>query len=357
MITRSTAPVQTNPINICQKSSPAWSQSWQSILSQAVTSPTELLDLLNLDSSLLPAAIAASKSFQMRVPRTFIARMESGNLNDPLLQQVLPVQAESLETEGFVHDPLGEQVKNPHPGIIHKYYGRLLLMPGHLCAVNCRFCFRRHFAYQDNTLDKEEWQSALTYIRNDTSLKEIILSGGDPLAQNDQRLQWLANELADIPHVQRLRIHTRMPVVIPQRICDELLEWLTGTRLQPVIVIHCNHPNEIDDDVAYAMKQLHQHGVHLLNQSTLLKGINDNADTLLKLSEKLFSCHVLPYYLHLFDNVQNAAHFAVDDAKVARIVGEMSTRSSGYLVPKLVREVAGMPAKVTVLPNYENDRA
>ncbi len=352
MITRSVPPVQANQINIYQKSTPPSLPSWQSILSQAVTDPKELLALLNLDPSLLPAAIAGAETFSMRVPHTYIARMQPGNEHDPLLLQILPTQAECEETEGFVHDPLGEGPKNPQPGIIHKYHGRLLLMPGQLCAVNCRFCFRRHFPYKDNRLNKDEWQAALTYIRDDTSIKEVIFSGGDPLAQNDKRLASLVNALADIPHVERVRIHTRMPVVIPQRVCDELLEWLTGTRLQTVMVIHCNHPNEIDGDVAQAMKTLHRHGIHLLNQSTILKGINDNVETLLELSEKLFACHVMPYYLHLFDKVQNAAHFAVDDDTVTKLVAQMSTRCSGYLVPKIVREVAGMSSKMTIAPTY-----
>ncbi len=346
MITRSAKSLQTNNINIYQK--PV--QSWQEVLSQSVTSPQELLEILDLDPALLPGAIAGSQSFQIRVPRTFIARMERGNPNDPLLRQVLPIQAELDEMPGFTLDPLGEQPKNSHRGIIHKYHGRLLLMPGQLCAVNCRFCFRRHFPYEDNTLNKEEWQSALEYIRQDTSLKEIILSGGDPLAQNDQRLAWIIEQLAKIPHLQRLRIHTRLPIMIPQRVTDTLLKWLTGTRLQPIVVLHSNHPHEIDDHVTDVTKRLHQHGVQLLNQSTLLRGINDNADALIELSEKLFSSHVMPYYLHLFDKVQGAAHFDVDEDHARAIMGEMARRSSGYLVPKLAREMAGMPCKITVPP-------
>ena len=309
MITRSAQTVQTNSINILHKSP----QSWQEILSQAVTSPEELLQILNLSSDLLPGAIAGDKTFQIRVPHTYIARIERGNPEDPLLKQVLPVSAETDVIQGFTSDPLGESAKNSHRGILHKYHGRLLMMPGHICAVNCRFCFRRHFPYKENTLSTDEWQSALDYIREDSSLSEIILSGGDPLAQNDRRLAWITEELAKIPHIKRLRIHTRFPVVVPQRITEDMIDWLTGTRLQPVIVTHCNHPQEISDDFISAMTRLNQKGVQLLNQSALLKGINDKAETLIQLSEKLFSCHVMPYYLHLLDKVQGAAHFDVDE--------------------------------------------
>ena len=352
MITCSAQTVHTNNIKIVENSEQSAAQVWQCILSQAITCPKTLLETLGLSSDLLPGATAGSQSFSIRVPHTYSARMEYGNPDDPLLRQVLPVGDELVITPGFSQDPLGEQPKNSHRGIIHKYNGRLLLMPGSLCAVNCRFCFRRHFPYADNRLNKEEWQSALAYIRQDTSLKEVILSGGDPLAQNDKRLKWLIEELAAIPHLQRLRIHTRLPVIIPQRVTDDMISWLTGTRLKPVIVIHSNHPNEIDDTVAAALSKLHSAGVQLLNQSTLLKGINDNAQTLASLSEVLFHNHVMPYYLHLLDKVQGAAHFEVDEKDAQRLVGEMSHFCSGYLVPKLARETADMPGKTIISPIY-----
>ncbi|WP_415837482.1 EF-P beta-lysylation protein EpmB [Parendozoicomonas haliclonae] len=337
-----------------QASSSRSPQEWQSILSHAVTEPEELLNTLGLNPDLLPGAVTASQSFRIRVPHTYIARMEHGNPDDPLLKQVLPISDEMVEAPGFSHDPLGEQPKNSQRGIIHKYQGRLLLMPGSLCAVNCRFCFRRHFPYDDNKLNKEEWQSALEYIRQDASLKEVILSGGDPLVQNDRRLKWLIEELANIPHLQRLRIHTRLPVIIPQRVTDDLVNSLTSTRLKSVVVIHSNHPNEIDHTVSAALSRLYRAGVQLLNQSTLLKGINDNAETLAELSEVLFHNHVMPYYLHLLDKVQGAAHFEVSEEQARKLVGDMSQFCSGYLVPKLARETAGMPSKTIISPTYHS---
>ncbi|MCL6269631.1 EF-P beta-lysylation protein EpmB [Sansalvadorimonas sp. 2012CJ34-2] len=351
MITRSVQTVQTNPddiIDIRQKIA----GSWQEILSQAVTNPQELLDILGLDQALLPGAVVGSQQFQLQVPHTYIARIRKGDPNDPLLRQVLPIGEEMVITPGFSFDPLGEKPKNSHRGILHKYQGRLLLMPTQLCGVNCRFCFRRHFPYEENTLNREEWLSAFDYIRSDTSVTEVILSGGDPLALNDNRLAWVVEELAKIPHLRRLRIHTRFPVVIPQRITKELLNWLTGTRLQPVMVIHCNHPDEVDADVADAMKLLRDHGVQLLNQSALLKGVNDDADVLIELSERLFSCGVMPYYLHLLDKVQGAAHFEVDEQRARQIMSGMSDQCSGYLIPRLARENAGASGKVVIAPLY-----
>ncbi|WP_281647690.1 EF-P beta-lysylation protein EpmB [Parendozoicomonas sp. Alg238-R29] len=350
MINLSAQPVQTNSTNIRQKNT----QTWQKILSQSVTNPEELLKILGLNTDLLPGAIAGHQQFQVRVPHTYIARIEHGNSEDPLLRQVLPLGVELDNVAGFSTDPLGEQPKNSHRGILHKYNSRLILMPGQLCGINCRFCFRRHFPYEDNKLNKEEWQSAFDYIGNDTSLSEIILSGGDPLSQNDLRLAWIVEELAKIPHLKRLRVHTRMPIVIPQRVTDEMLSWLTGTRLQPIVVVHCNHPNEIDEDVVKAMNNMSSKGVQLLNQSTLLKGVNDSPEVLASLSDKLFSCGVMPYYLHLFDRVQGAAHFEVDEEQARKLIGEMSNLCSGYLVPKLARDNSGTQSKTIVAPLYRN---
>ena len=349
MITRSAQTVHTNSINIQQKNT----QSWQEILSQAVTKPEELLEILGLSADLLPGAIAGNEQFQMRVPHTYIARIERGNPDDPLLRQILPLGIELDEVPGFTADPLGEQPKNHQRGILHKYHGRLLLMPGQLCGINCRFCFRRHFPYEDNKLNKSEWQAAFDYIKEDTSLSEIILSGGDPLSQNDLRLRWIVEELAKIPHIKRLRVHTRMPIAIPQRVTPEMISWLTGTRLQPIVVVHCNHPDEIDEDVADALTHLRNNNVQLLNQSTLLKDVNDSSEVLAELSEKLFSCGVMPYYLHLFDRVQGAAHFEIPEQQAQRIIGEMSKVCSGYLIPKLARESAGQQSKIIVPPTYQ----
>ena len=319
---------------------------WQAQLAGAVTAPQQLLAMLQLSPDLLPAALLADQAFSLRVPHAYIRRMAVGTPDDPLLKQVLPIGQELRHVAGFGLDPLAEQTQNR--GVIHKYRGRLLLIVGGACAVNCRFCFRRHFPYQDKQLDRDSWHEALDYIRADTSISEVILSGGDPLASSDRRLLKLATALNDIHHVKTLRIHTRLPVVIPERVTEELLHWFAGQRLQPVMVIHANHANEIDETVRQALARLRQAGVTLLSQSVLLKGINDDAQTLVELSEALFRAGVLPYYLHLLDRVHGAAHFDVPEERAKVIVEEMMAVSPGYLVPKLVREIAGEPSKTRI---------
>ena len=320
---------------------------WQAQLAGAVTAPQQLLAMLQLSPDLLPAALLADQAFSLRVPHAYIHRMAIGQPDDPLLKQVLPIGQELRHVAGFGLDPLAEQGHH-NRGVIHKYRGRLLLIVGGACAVNCRFCFRRHFPYQDKQLDRDSWHEALDYIRADTSISEVILSGGDPLASSDRRLLKLATALNDIRHVKTLRIHTRLPVVIPERVTDELLHWFAGQRLQPVMVIHANHANEIDETVRQALARLRQAGVTLLSQSVLLKGINDDAQTLVELSEALFRAGVLPYYLHLLDRVHGAAHFDVPEERAKVIVEEMMAVSPGYLVPKLVREIAGEPSKTRI---------
>ncbi|GAA4652172.1 EF-P beta-lysylation protein EpmB [Kistimonas scapharcae] len=348
MITRSAHNLTTEPV------APAHRPAWQHILSDAITDPAALLRLLELDPALLPAAKKASESFRLRVPLPYIARMQKGNPDDPLLKQVLPVADELIETPGYSADPLGEAPKNAKKGILHKYRNRLLLMLGSACAVNCRFCFRRHFPYDDNKMNRAEWQEALDYIAADTSLTEVIFSGGDPLAVNDARLRWLTEAIAEIPHVKRLRIHTRLPIVVPQRITEEMLSWFTGTRLKPILVVHCNHAREIDADVCHSLTSLRNAGVTLLSQTVVLRGINDNVEAMVDLNETLFDNGVLPYYLHLFDKVQGAAHFDLDETRARRLLGEMSRHCSGYLVPRLAREKAGAPCKITLSPLYDD---
>ena len=338
MITRSELSVQTLDDFSC----------WQEQLAGAVTSPEQLLSMLGLNLKLLSAALKASQHFSLRVPLSYIRRMEYGNPEDPLLKQILPLGAECDDVEGYGLDPLAEQSQNPVDGVIHKYKGRMLLIVGGACAVNCRFCFRRHFPYQENRLDRESWSQALEYIRSDSSIKEVILSGGDPLANSDRRLQKLAMELNHIPHVETLRVHTRLPVVIPERVNDELISWFTGHRIKPVMVIHSNHPNEIDASVSAAMSRLRDAGATLLNQSVLLKGINDNVKTLTQLSNTLFNAGVLPYYLHVLDPVKGAAHFDVPDATAKELIQGVMAECPGYLVPKLVREVPGKPGKTWI---------
>jgi len=319
--------------------------SWQQSLAQIVKDPGELMRLLELDKAGMPVNFA---DFPLRVPLPFIARMEKGNWADPLLQQVLPQAIEGDYQPGFTADPLEETRQNPTPGIIHKYHGRALLVVTGACAIHCRYCFRRHFPYEDNTPSQKDWQKSLEYIANDKSINEVILSGGDPLAASDRLLTSLVGQLSEIPHLKRLRVHTRLPVVIPNRITDDCLSWLTGSRLSPVMVLHINHPNEIDQNVFDSIAILRQHQVPVLNQAVLLAGINDNSKTLIDLSEALFACGVTPYYLHLLDKVTGSAHFDVDEIRAKRLMDDLLKALPGYLVPKLVRESAKVPFKVPI---------
>ena len=326
------------------------SVSWQNLLAQSITDPRILLSRLDLDPAMLDSAHAASADFPLRVPEPYLSRMQRGNPRDPLLRQILPVGEELLSHPDYVLDPLGEQHTNARPGIIHKYQGRLLLIVSAGCAVNCRYCFRRHFPYSDNALSTDEWQQALDYIRQDVSIREVIYSGGDPLAANDKRLAWLTRQIADIAHVKRLRVHTRLPVVIPQRVTDSLIEALCGTRLPVTMVLHCNHANELDSAMGSAIQALRRAGMMLLNQAVLLKGVNDRIEDQLALSEALGDHGVMPYYLHVLDHVKGAQHFHVDDETARRLSGEMLAKLPGFLVPRLVREIAGATSKTPLPP-------
>ncbi|RLQ21831.1 EF-P beta-lysylation protein EpmB [Seongchinamella sediminis] len=322
---------------------------WQAQLRNAVSSGEELLALLRLDSQQAGLCAAASADFALKVPRSFVARMRPQDANDPLLRQVLSHQLEMQPTPGYSDDPVGETGDAiTHPGIIQKYHGRALLVLAGACAINCRYCFRRHFPYSDNRNSRQQWREALQHIAADPSISEVILSGGDPLLVADRELAALTKALAAIPHLRRLRVHSRMPVVLPARITDGLLAALTGTRLQPVMVVHSNHGNEINDEVEAATAKLGDARIPILNQAVLLAGVNDSADTLAELSEKLFAAGVLPYYLHLLDKVRGAAHFDVPEQRGLQLIGELENRLPGYLVPTLVREEAGKPAKVRV---------
>ncbi|MEX0730238.1 MAG: EF-P beta-lysylation protein EpmB [Aquisalimonadaceae bacterium] len=324
-----------------RKSLPGWQQAY----AQAITSPADLLDALDLPRALLPGAVDGHGLFPVRVPRGFLSRMERGNPHDPLLRQVLPLDAESATVEGFIDDPVGDLAAMPVPGVLHKYQGRVLLIATGACAVNCRYCFRRHFPYADAGAAGRHWDAAVNYIAANSSIREVILSGGDPLVLADQKLAALVHRLAAIPHLRRLRIHSRLPVVLPERISDDLLAWFTASRLAPVLVLHANHPAELDQTVQAACAKLKAAGITLLNQAVLLRGVNDNAAVLSRLSERLFECGVLPYYLHVLDPVRGASHFEVGD-EIARQLMETLTRTlPGYLVPKLVREEPGVAAK------------
>ncbi|PDO83839.1 EF-P beta-lysylation protein EpmB [Kosakonia pseudosacchari] len=320
-------------------------EDWLIQLADVITDPDELLRLLKIDTDEnLIAGGAAKRLFPLRVPRAFAARMQPGNSHDPLLRQVLTSQEEFIAAPGFSTDPLEEQ-SSVVPGLLHKYRNRALLLVKGGCAVNCRYCFRRHFPYADNQGNKRNWQGALDYIAVHPELDEIIFSGGDPLMAKDHELDWLLSQLEAIPHIKRLRIHSRLPIVIPARITDTLSARFARSSLQILLVNHINHAQEIGDDFRHAMAQLRQANVTLLNQSVLLRGVNDNAQTLADLSNSLFDAGVMPYYLHVLDKVQGAAHFMVSDDEARTIMRELLTLVSGYMVPKLAREIGGEPSK------------
>lgn len=318
---------------------------WQCLLAQAVCDPQTLLRILDLDPKLAQPARLAAAGFRLRVPLGYVARMRKGDPHDPLLRQVLPVSDELETGSGYSTDPLDEHKAMPVPGLLHKYQGRVLLTLTGACAINCRYCFRRHYAYNEHNPLNAHWRQSLDYIRQHADIKEVILSGGDPLSLPDSRLANVVGDLENIPHVKILRIHSRIPVVLPERIDTDMTSWTDATRLQLVLVIHSNHANELDTSVATALSELRCSGIRLLNQSVLLRGVNDSSRTLIDLSERLFSVGVLPYYLHQLDPVQGAAHFEVDDQAARTLMAEMRCKLPGYLVPKLVRERPGEPAK------------
>ena len=317
---------------------------WRELWRASITDAGELLRTVQLGhlAGRLPPGDAG---FALRVPRGFAARMRPGDPDDPLLLQVLPQLAELEQAPGYVADPVGDLAAREAQGLLHKYEGRALLIASGSCAVNCRYCFRRHFPYGEEMAAAGQWRKALDHLRQDASIAELILSGGDPLALSTAKLEELSRGLADIPHVTRLRIHTRLPVVLPERIDAAFLAWFAALPLQKVVVLHANHANEFDAAVDDACRRLREAGATLLNQSVLLKNINDDADTLSELSERLFAAGVLPYYLHQLDRVQGSAHFEVDDTRARALVEAIRGRLPGYLVPKLVREMEGDASK------------
>ncbi|KJF88412.1 EF-P beta-lysylation protein EpmB [Photobacterium leiognathi] len=330
--------------HIIPLNAPSVEQNWLNDLSNAISDPFTLLKLLKIDPTPWENGLAARKLFALRVPLSFVDKMEIGNPYDPLLRQILPLAQEFEVHQGYSVDPLEEQ-QNEIPGLLHKYHNRVLLIVKGGCAVNCRYCFRRHFPYSDNKGNKRQWQQSLEYIAAHPEINEVILSGGDPLMAKDHELQWLIEHIAAIPHIKRLRIHSRLPVVIPNRITDALCQILAETRLQTILVTHINHANEIDDALKTAMQKLKQANVTLLNQGVLLKGVNDSVAALTDLSETLFDAGIQPYYLHVLDRVQGAAHFMVDDEIARQLMAGLITKVSGYLVPKLTREIGGRASK------------
>ncbi|WP_372696312.1 EF-P beta-lysylation protein EpmB [Immundisolibacter sp.] len=322
--------------------------TWQQLLADAVSDPADLLQRLGLPAALLPAARRAAALFPLRVPLPYLARMRPNDPDDPLLRQVLPLDAECNRHTGYSTDPLAESAVQPVPGLLKKYHGRALLIATGACAVHCRYCFRRHFPYADAHTGGSRLGPALAAIAADPSIGEVILSGGDPLTLSDRRLAELARHLADIDHVHTLRIHSRLPVVLPQRVDGELLTWLRRLPLRTVLVLHSNHPAELDDAVRAALAALAAAGVTLLNQAVLLRGVNDDADTLAALSTALHAAGALPYYLHLLDRVQGAAHFDVPQSRGEALIADLRGRLPGYLVPRLVRETPGADSKTVI---------
>jgi len=334
---------------MAKRSSAPWpTGAWRKDLADAVTEVDELLRLLDLEDRSPIATPSALRGFPLRVPRAFVDRMRPGDPADPLLRQVLPAAKEDVPVPGFTTDPVGELSSPPVDSVLHKYQGRALVMVAGACAVHCRYCFRRHFPFAEFGSAQPEWGGAIDRIASDPAISEVILSGGDPLTVSDSRLEVLGRKLAALPQLKRLRIHTRMPIVLPKRVDGALTSWIGGLGLPTVVVVHANHSNEIDDEVRRALGALAATGVTLLNQAVLLAGVNDSAEDLAELSEVLFEAGVLPYYLHMLDPVSGAAHFEVSEDTARRLHGELAARLPGYLVPRLVREVPGAPAKVGV---------
>jgi EF-P beta-lysylation protein EpmB len=321
-------------------------KNWQTQLSEAITSIDELLSLLQLES--LRTSVYVPKHFELRVPRGFVAKMTVGDSNDPLLKQVLPDQQEQIKVTGYVADPLHENAQNPVKGMLHKYQSRVLLTITGACAIHCRYCFRQHFDYSANMPTADAKESIIRYITEHPEVNEVILSGGDPLNVTNRRLFAWLDTLESLPQLTTIRLHTRLPLVIPARLDDALLARLSQSRCHIVMVIHCNHANEIDTLTSEYLQRARSAGVTLLNQAVLLKGINDSVETQTQLSQRLFSCGVLPYYLHVLDKVAGAAHFDRDERSSIELYWSLLAALPGYLVPKLVRELPNKPFKVPI---------
>lgn len=316
---------------------------WQQELSQAFTGSTELLNYLKLSPDL--SATEVENSFSLRVPLAYAQNMEKANRYDPLLLQVLPIADELISPKNYLDDPVGDLSALKNGCLIHKYHDRVLFITTGGCAINCRFCFRRNFSYSDAQLTSKNENLAFQYLQSNSHINEVIFSGGDPFLLSDQRIQYLLQKLTKIPHIKRIRFHTRLPIVLPSRITTELTNILQNTPLAVIIVTHCNHANELSFDVNNACLKLKQSNITLLNQSVLLKNINDNISALSQLSEQLFSCGILPYYLHTLDKAKGTAHFDVEQKKAIQLHQLLQKKLSGYLVPKLVKEEPGRASK------------
>lgn len=323
-------------------------QPWQTALANTIKDPTVLLSQLGLTNKLHAIDAQAIKNFPLRVPQAYIDKMRHGDQYDPLLRQVFPLIDESFNVSNFIADPVGDALAVTAPGILQKYQGRALLLTTGACAIHCRYCFRRHFPYGDSNPLASQWQQTLNNIAKDSTINEVILSGGDPLSLSDNKLAALVTDIEKIPHIKRLRIHTRLPIVLPQRVDDYLLSWIKETKLKVIMVIHANHANEIDILVSKALHELRLAGCQLLNQTVLLKGINDSSQALYALSERLSEVDVIPYYLHLLDKVAGASHFDVPEQQGIELIAQIRKILPGYLVPRLVREQQGKASKTII---------
>ena len=324
-------------------------KKWQHLLAEAIRDPHELLDYLELPKENIKNITQASEKFKILVTKSYLDKIKKGNWNDPLLRQILPVEEEMDQSEFYFSDPVGDMDVALSPGVLKKYHGRALIVTTGTCAIHCRYCFRQEFPYTNLNPAKNDWQQTIEVIAKDTTLHEVILSGGDPLVLSDERLSSLCYQLADIPHIKTIRFHSRLPIVLPERIDDDFLAWFSQIKLKKVFVIHANHAGEIDDKVSDKLRLLACSGSVLLNQSVLLKGVNDDVETLVNLSRVLFECHTLPYYLHLLDKVNGAAHFDVNEAQALEIMKGLRAQLSGYLVPRLVREISGKRSKTAIV--------
>jgi len=320
---------------------------WQQQLAQAITDPFELLKILDIDARHFPQCEQACDSFPLKVPRSYVDKIKKGDIKDPLLMQIMASNEELVSFNNYSVDPVGDLQSMPVPGLLHKYKGRVLLITTGACAIHCRYCFRRHFPYSENHSSRSHWQAALDYIQQHKDINEIILSGGDPLVLSDNKLSALIHQLEAIDHVKRLRIHTRLPVVLPARITEALITVLQSSRLQICIVIHANHAQEITMDEQLALERLSK-VTTLLNQSVLLKGINDSLQAQKQLCEQLYAAKVLPYYLHLLDPVQGAAHFDTHEQQATELIERLRSHLPGYLIPRLVREIPGENSKTPI---------
>jgi EF-P beta-lysylation protein EpmB len=333
-------------------------QTWKQELASAFTDSADLLRFLEIRPEQVYPAVLEPRRFRVLVPRGFASLMRRGDPDDPLLRQVLPITSEAEPAPpGYSIDPVGDARAQRGPSLLQKYRGRALLITTGACAVHCRYCFRRHYPYAEDSGQRDGYSRALRTLETLADVEEVILSGGDPLLLDDDALANLIDALADQPQIKRLRLHTRLPTMLPSRITETLCEMLSTTRLQAVVVIHANHPAELGTDAGHALGALHRHGLTLLNQSVLLRGVNDNAKVLAALSEALFEHRVLPYYLHLLDPVTGAAHFHVGEHAARALMDELRRRTPGYLVPRLVKERPGAPYKAplpeaSVAPQY-----